>query len=312
LDILDLSYNDLSGAIPQSLEALSYLKYLNVSFNKLLGEIPSSGPFTNFTAKSFLGNIALCGNPIFGVQPCPSPSSKGSKVKQSLLKYFLPANASIIICLALVYILRRHREIKMRVPSLFNTLPLLEHRMISYQELCQGTNNFCESNLLGAGGFGSVYKGMLFDRTIVAVKVLNLQLAGAFKIFDAECKVLRTIRHRNLVKVISTCSNPEFRALVLQYMSNGSLERWLYSYNYCLNLLERVNIMVDVASALDYLHHGLSESVVHCDLKPINILVDEDMVAHVGDFGIAKILVENKDSTQTKTLGTLGYIAPGT
>ncbi|XP_059462700.1 putative leucine-rich repeat receptor-like serine/threonine-protein kinase At2g24130 [Corylus avellana] len=310
LDILDLSYNDLSGAIPKSLEALSYLKYLNVSFNKLSGEIPSSGPFANFTAKSFLGNKALCGNPIFGVLPCPSLSSKGSKVKQSLLKYFLPTIASIILCIALVYMLRRHRESKIQLPSLFSTLSLSKHRMVSYQELCQGTNNFCESNLLGDGGFGSVYKGVLLDGTVVAIKVLKLQLAGAFKSFDAECKALRTIRHRNLVKVISTCSNPEFRALVLQYMSNGSLERWLYSYNYCLNLLQRVNIMVDVASALEHLHHCLSESVVHCDLKPTNILLDEDMVAHVGDFGIAKILAENKDATQTKTLGTLGYIAP--
>jgi LRR receptor-like serine/threonine-protein kinase FLS2 len=208
--------------------------------------------------------------------------------------------------------LRRHRESKTQLPSLFSTLPLSKHRMISYQELCQGTNNFCESNLLGAGGFGSVYKGLLLDGTVVAIKVLNLQLAGAFKSFDVECKVLRTIRHRNLVKVISTCSNPEFRALVLQYMSNGSLERWLYSYNYCLNLLQRVNIMIDVASALDYLHSCLSKSVVHCDLKPTNILLDEDMVAHVGDFGIAKILAEDNDATQTKTLGTLGYIAPGT
>ncbi|XP_059462709.1 probable LRR receptor-like serine/threonine-protein kinase At3g47570 [Corylus avellana] len=309
LDILDLSYNDLSGAIPKSLETLSYLKYLNVSFNKLSGEIPSSGPYANFTAKSFLGNKALCGNLIFGVLPCPSLRSKGSNVKQSLFKYFLPAIASIILCLTLVYMLRRHRESKIQLPNLFSTLSLSKHRIVSYQELCQGTNNFCESNLLGAGGFGSVYKGVLLDGTVVAIKVLNLQLAGAFKSFDAECKVLRTIRHRNLVKVISTCSNPEFRALVLQYMSNGSLERWLYSYNYCLNLLQRVNIMVDVASALDYLHHGLSKSVVHCDLKPTNILLDEDMVAPMSDFGIAKILIENKDATQTKTLGTLGYIA---
>jgi LRR receptor-like serine/threonine-protein kinase FLS2 len=312
LDVLNLSYNNLSGVIPKSLEALLYLKYLNLSFNKLSGEIPSSGPFSNFTVKSFLGNKALCGNPIFGVLPCPSLNSKESKVKQSLLKYFLPTIASIILCLALVYMLRRHRESKIKLPSLFSTLSLSKHRMVSYQELCQGTNNFCESNLLGVGGFGSVYEGVLFDKTVVAIKVLNLQLAGSFKSFDAECKVLRTIRHRNLVKVISTCSNPEFRALVLQYMSNGSLERWLYSYNYCLNLLQRVNIMVDVASALDYLHHCLSESVVHCDLKPTNILLDEDMVAHVGDFGIAKILAANKDATQTKTLGTLGYIAPGT
>ena len=77
----------------------------------------------------------------------------------------------------------------------------------------------------------------------------------------------------------------EFRVLVLQYMSNGSLEKWLYSHNYCLNLVQRVSIMVDVALVLDYLHNGQSESVVHCDLKPNN----KDMLVHVGDFGIAKI-----------------------
>jgi len=312
LDIIDLSYNDLFGAIPKSLEALSQLKYLNVSFNKLSGEIPSNGPFANFTAKSFSGNNALCGNAIFGVLPCLNSGSKESKVKQSLLKYFLPPIALVIFCLSLVYMLRRHRGSKMQVLSLINTLHVLEHRMISYQELCQGTNNFCESNLLGVGGFGSVYKGMLLDGTIVAIKVLNLQLSSAFKTFDVECKVLRTIRHKNLVKVVTTCSNLNFRALILQYMSNGCLEGLLYSNNYCLNLLQRVSIMIDVASALDYLHNDQLEPVVHCDLKPTNILLDESMVAHVGDFGIAKILVENKDYTLTKTLGTLGYIAPGT
>ncbi|XP_059431342.1 probable LRR receptor-like serine/threonine-protein kinase At3g47570 isoform X1 [Corylus avellana] len=310
LDMLNLSYNNLNGSIPKSLEALSYLKNLNVSFNELSGEIPSGGPFANFTAESFLGNKALCGNQFFDVPPCPSPSSKGLRVKEILLKYVLPGISSIIIILALVYMLRRHRESNKQVPSLPNTLSVLEHRMISYQELCRGTNNFCESNLLGTGGFGSVYKGVLFDGTIVAVKVLNLQLVGAFKSFDAECKVLQTIRHRNLVKVISTCSNLEFRALVLQYIPNGNLERWLYSHNYCLNLLQRVNIMIDIASVLDYLHYGQSEPVVHCDLKPTNILLDDDMVAHVADFGIAKILAENKDFIYTKTLGTLGYIAP--
>jgi LRR receptor-like serine/threonine-protein kinase FLS2 len=312
LDQLNLSNNNLSGAIPKSLEALPFLKYLNLSFNKLSGEIPSGGPFRNFTAESFLGNKGLCGTPIFGVPPCTSLSSRGSRVKQIMLKYIVPAIASIIIFAALVVMLRRHPECKIQIPGLPITLSKVVHRMISYQELRSGTNNFCESNLLGTGGFGSVYKGILSDGTIVAVKVLNLQLEGGFKSFDAECKVLRTVRHRNLVKIISTCSNPEFRALVLQYMSNGSLEKWLYSHNYCLNLVQRVCIMVDVASALEYLHNGQLESVVHCDLKPSNILLDEEMVAHVGDFGIAKILAENKDETQTRTLGTLGYIAPGT
>ncbi|KAG6666556.1 hypothetical protein I3843_01G035700 [Carya illinoinensis] len=312
LDILNLSYNNLSGAIPKSLEALPYLKYLNLSFNQLVGEIPFGGHFVNFTAESFLGNTALCGNPIFGVPPCRTiPTYKQSKMKGILLKCILPVIASIIIFVMLVYLLRRHRKSNMEIPtSVLDALPTLEHRMISYQELCQGTNNFCESNLLGVGGFGSVYKGILSDRTIVAVKVLSLQFSGAFKSFDVECKVLRTIRHRNLVKVITTCTNLEFRALVLEYMSNGNLEKWLYSHNYCLDLLQRINIMVDVASALDYLHHGQSKSILHCDLKPTNILLDEGMVAHVGDLGIAKILVENKDATHTKTLGTIGYIAP--
>ncbi|XP_062163265.1 probable LRR receptor-like serine/threonine-protein kinase At3g47570 [Alnus glutinosa] len=314
LDALNLSSNNLSGSIPKSLEELLQLNYLNLSFNKLSGEIPANGSFANFTAKSFVGNKALCGNPIFEVPPCPSPSSQRSRVKQLVLKYIVPTMASfIILMIALVYImLRKHRRPNAEIPTSISTTPTVENRMISYQELCRGTNNFCESNLLGTGGFASVYKGILSNGTIVAVKVLNLQLEVASKSFDAECEALRMIRHRNLVKVITTCSLPnlEFRALVMQYMPNGSLERWLYSHNYCLNLLQRVNIMVDVASALDYLHYGQSQSVVHCDLKPANILLDEDMVAHVGDFGVAKILVENKDATQTKTLGTIGYIAP--
>ncbi|KAL4650926.1 hypothetical protein ACB092_01G122200 [Castanea dentata] len=310
LDQLDLSNNNLFGTIPKSIEELPFLKFLNLSFNNLSGEIPSGGPFANFTAESFLGNKALCGNSTFGVPPCTSLRSQGSRVKQLLLKYIVPAIVSIIIFVALVIMLRRHPQSNMEDPSLPITLVQLDHRMVSFQEIYRGTNNFSESNLLGSGGFGSVYKGILFDGITVAIKVLNLQLEGAFKSFDAECKVLKAIRHRNLVKIISTCSNPEFRALVLQYMPNGSLEKWLYSHNHFLNLVQRVSIMVDIASALDYLHNGLLESVVHCDLKPSNILLDDELVAHVGDFGIAKILVENKDATQTKTIGTIGYIAP--
>ncbi|KAF3950246.1 hypothetical protein CMV_023970 [Castanea mollissima] len=151
MDQLDLSNNNLSGAIPKYLETLPYLKYLNLSFNKLSGEIPSTGPFTNFTAESFLGNEALCGNPIFGVRPCTSPTPLGSRVKQVLLKYIVPVIASIIIFTAVVMMQRRHPQCNMQIPGLPITLPTVDHRMISYKELSHGTNNFCESNLLGTG-----------------------------------------------------------------------------------------------------------------------------------------------------------------
>ncbi|KAF8392773.1 hypothetical protein HHK36_021010 [Tetracentron sinense] len=148
----------------------------------------------------------------------------------------------------------------------------------------------------------------MYDGTITAVKVLDLQVEGAMKSFDAECQVLRNVTHRNLVKIISSCSNLDFRALIVQYMPNGSLEKLLYSHNYFL--VQRTNIMIDVRLALEYLHHDYLEPVVHCDLKPTNVLLDEDMVAHVGDFSLAKVLAKYKSTTQTSTLGTIGYIAP--
>ncbi|XP_022717282.1 probable L-type lectin-domain containing receptor kinase V.3 [Durio zibethinus] len=93
-------------------------------------------------------------------------------------------------------------------------------------------------------------------------------------------------------------------------MPNGNLEKWLCSHNYFLDILDRFNIMIDVASALEYLHHGQTVPLVHCDLKPSNVLLDEDMVAHLSDFGIAKLLGDEDSTIQTMTLATIGYIAP--
>lgn len=128
--------------------------------------------------------------------------------------------------------------------------------------------------------------------------------------FDTECEVLRRVRHRNLCKVIGSCSIEDFKALVLEYMPNGSLERWLYLENNFLNIMQRLNIMIDVACALEYLPHDYSIPIVHCDLKPSNMLLDSSMVAHLSDFGITKLLSDGVSITLTRTLAALGYIAP--
>ncbi|KAG8637310.1 hypothetical protein MANES_15G107167v8 [Manihot esculenta] len=310
LESLDLSNNSLSGTIPKSLEGVKYLKYLNLSFNKLEGEVPTAGTFVNFSALSFLGNDALCGSPLLQLTPCKiSSQGKSKTASKKVLLYILPA---IILTIIVILVSLRFRKAKTNLETAADPDPVIvaTWKRISFHELKKATNGFCDSNILGTGGSGTVYKGILADGIDVAIKVFNLQREGAFKSFDAECEVMSNIRHRNLVKIISCCSNHDFKALVLDYMPNGSLENLLYSHNYFLDIHQRLDIMIDVASALEYLHHGFSRPIIHCDLKPSNVLLDANMVAHVADFGIAKLLGEGDFMTQTRTLATIGYMAP--
>nr|XP_027088440.1 probable LRR receptor-like serine/threonine-protein kinase At3g47570 [Coffea arabica] len=310
LESLDLSHNFLSGSIPMSMENLRYLKYINLSFNNLSGEIPSKGPFTNCTAESFASNQALCGAQRFLVPPCPTISAHRSRTKRVHRTIFISLGVIIAVgALSFGFVYLRYRR-KDKLPNGANLSLVAMPERISYFELLQATNGYNESNLLGAGSFGSVYRGTLGDGRAVAVKVFNLQMEGAFKSFDVECEVFRNLRHRNLTKVISSCSTPEFKALVLEFMPKGSLEKWLYSHNYFLDLMQRLDILIDVAGALQYLHCEYATPVIHCDLKPSNVLLDQDMVAHLSDFGLTKLLGEENSITYTETLATLGYLAP--
>ena len=195
--------------------------------------------------------------------------------------------------------------------------------------LLKATDGFSSTNLIGVGSFGSVYKGNLGeDGSIVAIKVLNIQRQGASRSFISECDAMKNIRHGNLVKIITSCSSVDFqgndfKALVYEFMPNGSLENWLHvdlETNVTqveirnLNILQRINMAIDVACALDYLHHHCPMPVVHCDLKPSNILFDCDMTAHVGDFGLAKLLSKltiPKQSSSIGIRGTIGYTPLG-
>ncbi|KAL7193774.1 hypothetical protein ACSBR2_025407 [Camellia fascicularis] len=292
LRLSNLSFNSLNGSLDPH-KALKVLESMDLSWNRISGSIPRIiGSFQSLTS------LNLSRNSFSG----PIPNSIRNLVALDFLDLSLNKLSGPI---------PKHRRKNVRSQHSNDLFATIEQKKVSYQELQRATTDFCEANLLGKGSYGSVYKGVLSNGTIVAIKILNLQVEGAFRSFNTECEVLRTKRHRNLVRVITTCSNPELRALVLQYMSNGSLDKWLYSHNWCLNFFQRVSIIIDVSLALEYLHDGQSEPVVHCNLKPSNVLLDEDMIAHVADFGIAKILAESKTAAQTNTLGTLGYIAPG-
>ncbi|XP_041027326.1 probable LRR receptor-like serine/threonine-protein kinase At3g47570 [Juglans microcarpa x Juglans regia] len=311
LEFLDLSDNNLSGEIPKSLEGLHYLKYLNLSFNKLQGEIPTSGPFLNFSAASFMSNNALCGATRLKVPACKEGDPRKKKTTWShMLRYVLPTIGFIMLALTLAFTWKRWKKRNPKSHAQADLFPLVTWRRISHQQLIQATNGFNSNNLLGEGSFGSVYQGILSDGMNIAIKIMNLQVKGAFKSFDAECEVLRNIRHRNIVKIITICSNIDFKALVLEYMPNGNLAKWLHSQDHYLNILQRLNIMIDIASALEYLHHGYSTAIIHCDLKPSNVLLDEEMVAHVADFGMAKLLDDRDSMMHTMTLATFGYMAP--
>ncbi|KAL8134116.1 hypothetical protein AgCh_009255 [Apium graveolens] len=309
LEFLDLSTNNLSGEIPESLGTIRYLEYLNVSYNMLQGEIPTTGSFANFLADSF-AHMALFGAPWLNVPRCKSQKVPKSRSKfVHLLKYILPPTFLVILTSCVVYIwvskYKRNRSKPGETES-----SLVSWRRFSHYDLQRATESFSERNLLGRGGFASVFKGTLSDGTTTAVKVFDMQCEKSMKSFDCESEVFVNIRHRNLLKIISSCTNFEFRALVLEYMPNGSLDKWLHLHNYCLDTLQRINIMIDVANALEYLHYGQATTIVHCDLKPSNVLLDEDMIAHVSDFGIAKLLGEEEFRAQTQTLGTIGYMAP--
>ncbi|KAL6958724.1 hypothetical protein U1Q18_043879, partial [Sarracenia purpurea var. burkii] len=325
LESLDLSYNRFLGPIPEELGQLRHLQELNLSFNELEGPIPENGVFRNLGLDSFQGNYKLCGGRL-GFPSCITGKKRGTRLSPK--KIILVVVSSIIVLCAVICLMwallsrkmnrkRKNRDISS--PSVKGLPP-----KISYSDIHVATNGFSAENLIGKGSFGSVYKGVFGNRESLAVKVIDLHQSKALNSFNAECEALRNVRHRNLVRIITSCSSidhkgNEFKALVMDFMANGNLDNWLHPREFDselnLNLTQRLVIAIDVASAMDYLHHDCEPPLVHCDLKPANVLLDDNMGARLGDFGLARFLhpisTENKSST-VGLKGSIGYIAPGT
>ncbi|KAJ0977529.1 hypothetical protein J5N97_013003 [Dioscorea zingiberensis] len=323
---LDLSMNNLSGGIPDYLGNLTSLAYLNLSSNNFEGSVPQHGVFRNASAISVHGNDKLCGGAVFLQLPaCPIETSS-KRLGTSIIIAICVASGLLLVLVPCLFLAIQLRKRFRKVPPEVITSLDDNYMTISYKRLFDATDGFSVANMIGEGSYGSVYKGILDSQgTMVAVKVLNLERHGAPTSFLTECEALRYVRHRNLLKILTACSSidfngNEFKALVYEFMSKGSLEEWLHpdieKQQNCrvLSIVDRLNISIDVASALGYLHYECQTPIVHCDLKPSNILLDDDMTAHVGDFGLAKILSGNtEDQEQTDTVGvrgSIGYVPP--
>lgn len=188
-------------------------------------------------------------------------------------------------------------------------------RTISYFDyltLKKATSNFDPKNQLGRGGFGPVYQGKLVDGRKIAVKQLSLGKSQQGESeFLAEVRMITSIQHKNLVRLIGCCSEGDQRLLVYEYMKNGSLDSIIYGNSETfLNWKTRFQIILGIARGLQYLHEDSNLRIVHRDIKASNILLDDKFQPKISDFGLAKFFPEDQAYLSTTFAGTLGYTAP--
>ncbi|XP_043810313.1 protein NSP-INTERACTING KINASE 1 isoform X2 [Manihot esculenta] len=275
LQYMRLNNNSLSGAFPMSLANMTQLIFLDLSFNNL------SGPLPRFPAKTF--NIV--GNPLI----CPT-GSEPECFGTTLMPMSMNLNSTQN---------RHHEEV-----SLGNL------RRFQFRELQAATNHFSNKNILGKGGFGNVYKGILHDGTVVAVKRLkDGNAVGGDIQFQTEVEMISLAVHRNLLRLYGFCITPTERLLVYPYMSNGSVASRLKGKP-VLDWGTRKRIALGAARGLLYLHEQCDPKIIHRDVKAANILLDDYCEAVVGDFGLAKLLDHQDSHVTTAVRGTVGHIAP--
>ncbi|XP_058206067.1 G-type lectin S-receptor-like serine/threonine-protein kinase At5g24080 isoform X2 [Rhododendron vialii] len=216
-----------------------------------------------------------------------------------------------LLCCLLYFSVHRKRAIKR---ALQNSLLVVSGAPVnfSFRDLQCRTNNF--SHLLGTGGFGRVYKGSLGDSSFIAVKKLDRVLPHGEKEFITEVNTIGSMHHMNLVRLCGYCSEGSHRLLVYEFMINGSLDKWIFpsptSQDRLLDWSTRFHIAIGTAQGIAYFHEQCRDRIIHCDIKPENILLDENFCPKVSDFGLAKLMAREHSHVVTMVRGTRGYLAP--
>ncbi|MED6161812.1 hypothetical protein PIB30_064281 [Stylosanthes scabra] len=329
LSVLDLSNNSLSSKIPENFGVSPALETLNLSYNKLEGPVPSNGILMSINPNDLVGNPGLCG----GVLPPCSKSftftnhqTGGRHTKHIIIGF--ATGISVILSVAAAYLAGRiiYNRIYFYnnfIHDLFKT----SHedwpwRLVAFQRVSFTSTEILtcikESNVIGMGATGIVYKAEIRNRphTMVAVKKLwrsGSDIENGNSDVVREVELLGKLRHRNIVRLLGYVHNERDVMMVYEYMANGNLGNALHNGEQCERLLvdwvSRYNIALGVAQGLHYLHHDCHPTVIHRDIKSNNILLDTNLEARIADFGLAKMMI-HKNETVSMVAGSYGYIAP--
>ncbi|AQK69836.1 putative LRR receptor-like serine/threonine-protein kinase [Zea mays] len=319
LQLLILSQNNFNGSIPGSIANISSLTDIRLAYNNLSGQIP--GLLFQVARYNFSGNHLNCG-PNFP-HYCASNTSYPSGSHNSKIGLILGTVGGIlglIIVGALFLICNARRKSHLR--EVFVDVAGEDDRRIAFgqlkrfawRELQIATDNFNERNVLGQGGFGKVYKGVLPDGTKIAVKRLtDYESPGGEAAFLREVELISVAVHRNLLRLIGFCTTQTERLLVYPFMQNLSVAYRLRDFKPGEAILDwpsRKRVAIGTARGLEYLHEHCNPKIIHRDVKAANVLLDEDFEPVVGDFGLAKLVDVQKTSVTTQVRGTMGHIAP--
>ncbi|CAI0436704.1 unnamed protein product [Linum tenue] len=325
LQSLVLNNNQFSGQIPAELGNLSLLEHLNICNNKISGSLPEESIFQNMDLTSFIGNKGLCGGPLgyCGGDPTSStvvpPLVNADRLRSKIITLVaaVVGGVSLILIVVILYFMRRPVE---TVPSLQDDDVSISESDIyfrpkegfTFQDLVEATHHFHESYAVGRGACGTVYKAVMHSGQVIAVKKLSSNREGSNieNSFRAEILTLGNIRHRNIVKLYGFCYHQGSNLLLYEYMTKGSLGELLHGPSCDLDWPTRFTIALGAAEGLAYLHHDCRPSIIHRDIKSNNILLDDKFEAHVGDFGLAKVVDLPYSKSMSAVAGSYGYIAP--